>query len=210
PGNVGLPTGTIGIDPGDPPPPPPPLPPVGIVRVELTAIELSVRPPAGRVSQLFKQAQGGAFAPFGSLTAGVETTIRDANLGVGKSYCYRIDIQAGAGQADESHTRCATTDWRVGFEALQISASESSEVLRLFHWRDTQPLAEGTPDAPALYYMNLLVQPDDVEASPSVVAAMPDPIAGAVEAYRWMGLHVQTSPLFPNGLEGWKGAQGSH
>src|SRR4029453_13794230 len=31
--------------------------------------------------------------------------------------------------------------------------------------------------------------------------------AGAVEAYRWMGLHVQTSPLFPNELEGWKEAQ---
>lgn len=184
PGNVGLPTGNPAIfdpnDPPTPPPPPPTLPPLGLRSFGLTFIEFSVRPPAGRTSQLFKQPPGGAYAPFRSVTPGVELVIRDENLGVGKSYCYRLVITGGT-QPEETHTRCQTTDWRVGFEQLAMTENESAAVLRLFDWRDTQPLAEGTPDEPALYHMNLLI--DDG-----------DPLAE--QGFRYLGMHVQGTPIF--------------
>jgi|GEM_PF-5519501 len=195
PGNVGLPDARPGIfDPGEPPvvpPPPPPPPPLHIPSVGVDWIQLSVRPPAGRTSQLWKQPPGGAYAPFGALAAGVETTIRDEGLRVGQRYCYRVEI-TGGGLPDETHTRCETTDWRVGFEALSLTKAEGAEVLRLFDWRDTHALAEGAPDAPALYYMNLLLEGGD-------------PLAE--QAFRYLGMHVQTTPLFPAELEGWNGAQ---
>jgi hypothetical protein len=192
-GNIGLPTNPGTFDPGDPlpPPPPPQLPPIGIHSVGLTSIEISVRPPAGRTSQLFRQAPLGAYAPFQAVTPGVESVIRDTQLGVGKDYCYRIQI-TGGGLPDETHTRCATTDWRVGFEGLSISQAESAEVLRLFDWRDTQRLAEGTPDAPALYHMNLLIEDAD-------------PLAE--QGFRTMGMHLQPRPIFPEELEGWNEAK---
>ena len=139
-----------------------------------------MRPPLGRTSQLLKQPPGGAYAPFRSVTPGVELVIRDENLLVGKSYCYRLVITGGT-QPDETHTRCQTTDWRVGFEQLAMTEAESAEVLRLFDWRDTQPLAEGTPDEPALYHMNLLI--DDG-----------DPLAE--QGFRYLGMHVQGTPIF--------------
>jgi len=193
-GNVGIPGGNPGtLEPGDPlpPPPPPQLPPIGIHSVGLTSIEIFVRPPVGRTSQLFRQAPLGAFAPFQAVTPGVESVIRDTQLGVGKGYCYRIQI-TGGGLPDETHTRCATTDWRVGFEGLSISQAESAEVLRLFDWRDTQRLAEGTPDAPALYHMNLLMEDAD-------------PLAE--QGFRTMGMHLQARPIFPEELEGWNEAR---
>jgi hypothetical protein len=195
-GNVGLPTGNPAIfdptDPPLPPVPPPPPPPISIHAFGFDWIELSVRPPAGRTSVLSRSTPTSAsFEPFRSLTAGVESVIRDANLGVGDGYCYRIDISGGS-LPDESHTRCATTDWRVGFEGRLITPGESNEVLRLFDWRDTERLAEGTPDEPALYHMNLLI--DDG-----------DPLAE--QSFRYMGMHVQPTPIFHEELAGWNGAQ---
>ncbi len=195
PGNVGLPTGNPGLDPGDPPPPPPPPPPPSplVIRsVGVNFVELVVRPPAGQISQLLRQPPGGAFEPFGSLSAGVETVIRDEDLGVGKQYCYRLRILGDGSRPEESHTRCATTDWRVGFDGLGISPAESAEVLRLFDWRDTQALPEGTEAEPALYHMNLLI-------------AGGDPLAE--QGFRTMGMHVQAQPIFYQELEGWNDAQ---
>jgi hypothetical protein len=196
PGNVGLPTTNPGIfdptEPPLPPVPPPPPPPISIRSVGFDWIEFEVRPPAGRTSALSRLAPGSAgYEPFRSLSAGVETAIRDQGLGVGKGYCYRIEI-SGGGLPDESHTRCAETDWRVGFEGLLLTQAESSEVLRLFDWRDTQRLAEGTADEPALYHMNLLI--DDG-----------DPLAE--QGFRYMGMHVQSTPIFHEELQGWNGAQ---
>lgn len=190
PGNVGLPTGNPGIfDPDDPnpplPPPLPELPPIGIRGSGNTWIEFDVRPPLGRTSQLFRQAPGGPWAPFRSVTPGVESVIRDEGLGVGKGYCYRIVITGGT-QPEETHTRCEITDWRVGFEGLSITPVESARVLELFDWRDTQQLAEGTPDSPALYHMNLLIEGGD-------------PLAE--QGYRSMGLHVQPSPIFSEEID---------
>src|SRR5581483_2537957 len=184
-GNVGLPPSTPGFEPGDPPPPPPPPPPLSIQSVGVDFIEISVRPPAGRVSQLVKQAPGGAFVPFGSVTPGVNAVVRDPNLGVGKEYCYRITVLGGTAGPDQSTTRCATTDWRVGFEGAGISAAESARVLRLFDWRDTETLAEGTEDEPALYHMNVLVEGSD-------------PLTE--QGLRTMGMHVQAQPIFEQEL----------
>jgi len=108
---------------------------------------------------------------------------------VGQRYCYRIEIAGDATHATESHTRCEFTDWRVGFEGLGISQAESDRVLRLFDWRDTQPLDAGTEDAPALYHMNVLIEGGD---------------PFAVEALRTMGMHVQADPIFHEELEGWE------
>jgi hypothetical protein len=196
PGNVGLPTQHPGIfdplDPPLPPVPPPPPPPISIRTVGFDWIEFEVRPPAGRSSRISRLTPTSAtYEPFRSLTAGVETAIRDQDLGVGKDYCYRIEITGGS-VPDEIHTRCATTDWRVGFVDLLMTQAETNEVLRLFDWRDTQALAEGTADAPALYHMNLLI--DDG-----------DPLAE--QAFRYMGMHVQSTPIFHEELAGWNGAQ---
>ncbi|HZR80719.1 MAG TPA: hypothetical protein VFD92_06460 [Candidatus Binatia bacterium] len=191
-GNVGLPPSTPGFEPGDPPPPPPPPPPLSIQSVGVDFIEISVRPPAGRVSQLVKQAPGGAFVPFGSVTPGVNAVVRDPNLGVGKEYCYRITVLGGTAGPDQSTTRCATTDWRVGFEGAGISAAESARVLRLFDWRDTETLAEGTEDEPALYHMNVLVEGSD-------------PLTE--QGLRTMGMHVQAQPIFEQELDGWDDGQ---
>jgi hypothetical protein len=194
-GNVGLPTTRPGIfdptEPPLPPVPPPPPPPISIRSVGFDWIQIEVRPPAGRTSQLFRQTPAASYLPFRTLTPGVESVIRDADLGVGDAYCYRIEV-TGGGLPDESHTRCATTDWRVGFEGRLLTQAESSEVLRLFDWRDTETLAEGTADTPALYHMNLLI--DDG-----------DPLAE--QAYRYMGMHVQSTPIFHEELAGWNGAQ---
>ena len=192
-GNVGIPTGNPGVlDPGDPPvfDPPPPPPPLAIRSSGLGWIELFARVPAGRTSELLRQPPGGSFAPFRTLAGGSETLVRDENLRLGQGYCYRLDI-SGGGSAAESHTRCATTDWRVGFEGLSITRTESAEVLRLFDWRDTQTLPEGTVDAPALYHMNLLIEGGD-------------PLAP--QGFRTMGMHVQGSPIFPEELDVWNDA----
>jgi hypothetical protein len=196
PGNVGLPTKHPGVfDPSDPPlppVPPPPPPPISIRSVGFDWIEIEVRPPVGRTSRLLRQTPASAsYLPFRTLTSGVESVIHDGGLGVGDSYCYRIEV-TGGGLPDESHTRCDITDWRVGFEGRLLTQAESSEVLRLFDWRDTETLAEGTPDMPALYHMNLLI--DDG-----------DPLAE--QAYRYMGMHVQSTPIFHEELAGWNGAQ---
>jgi len=55
-GNVGLPDDSPGLEPVDPvpPPPPPPVPPINVHQVGFDFIEVSVRPPAGRLSQLFR------------------------------------------------------------------------------------------------------------------------------------------------------------
>jgi hypothetical protein len=204
-GNVGIPTGTPGLEIGDPPPPPPPLPPIGIQRFGTSWMEIGVRPPAGRVSRLSKQSPGTSFLAFQDLTAGVDTTIRDESLSPGKAYCYRMDITGGA-QPDESHTRCMTTDWRVGFEGVGITRAESAEVLRLFDWADTQRLAEGSEAEPALYYMNLLISNDDVEPAGPLSHSV-NPVEGAIAAYRRMGLHVQTTPFFPAELGAWDDGQ---
>ncbi|RIL07806.1 MAG: hypothetical protein DCC71_01600 [Proteobacteria bacterium] len=187
--SLGLPTGSLVGTGGTttPPPPPPPLPPITISRFGNDWMEVSVRPPAGRTSQLLKRPPDGAYAPFQTLVAGRDAVIRDAALRVGKQYCYRMQI-TGGGLPDETWTRCATTDWRVGFEQLAVTPAESARALRLFDWRDTQPLAAGSADAPALYYMNLLIEPGD-------------PLAE--QAFRTMGLHVQSTPLFPVELNVW-------
>jgi hypothetical protein len=154
-------------------------------------IELEVRAPAGRTSQLFRQAPGGTFVMFQTPEAGSVLSLRDENLLVGSPYCYRLEVSGGA-QADEIHTRCMTTDWRVGFESPVITPVESAEVLRLFDWENTEALPEGTEDAPALYHMNLLIEGGD-------------PLAE--QGFRYMGMHVQSSPIFHEELEGWSGDQ---
>ena len=169
PGSLGLPTDpnrpVINGDGGiyEPPVPPKPPTPAAIVVVQMgnDFLDVLVRPPAGRTSQLLKQPPGGSFALLQDLAPGVETTIHDDHLGVGKEYCYRLVVTGGA-QSDEMHTTCASTRWRIGFEQPRITPEEGARVLSLFDWRDTQELAEGT-DVPALYYMNLLVEPDDVD-----------------------------------------------
>lgn len=193
-GNVGLPTGNPGIfDPGDPPvvEPPPPLPPLGIQSVSLQWIDVAVRAPAGRTSQLLRQPPGGTFAAFRTPTPGVDVVVRDQDLRLGQSYCYRLDV-TGGGKPDESHTRCATTDWRVGFEGLTITEAESATVLQLFDWRDTQALAPGTDDEPALYHMNVLLEGGDPYEE---------------QALRYLGMHVQAQPIFSEELEGWNDAR---
>ena len=192
-GNVGLPTGPGSIlDPGDLPPiePPPPPPPLALQGIGLNWIEVVVRAPAGRTSQLLRQPPGGSFTAFRTPAAATETVVRDEDLRLGQSYCYRLDI-TGGGLPDESHTRCATTDWRVGFEGPRMTQAESAAVLGLFDWRDTQALPTGTADAPALYYMNLLVEGGDPDAE---------------QGFRSLGMHVQRSPLFPEELDGWSDA----
>lgn len=192
PGGVGLPPDRPGIDPGDPPPPPPPPPPLAIQRVGLTSIELVVRPPAGLTSKLEKQPPGGAYEAFRSVTPGVQAVIVDPGLRVGKEYCYRLTIFGGGARPDEAWVRCATTDWRVGFEGLGMSESESAEVLRLFDWRDTRALAIGTADEPALYHMNVLVEGAD-------------PLTE--QGLRMLGMHVQAQPIFSEELDGWSDSQ---
>jgi hypothetical protein len=195
-GNVGIPTSNPGVifDPTDPPLPPPPLPelpPLGITGFGLQYIDVVVRAPIGRSSQLFKQEEGGSFQPFGTFASGTETAIHDDFLHVGRAYCYRLEITGGA-KPDETHTRCAETDWRVGFESIAISNADTTRVLHLFDWRDTQPLAAGTEEAPALYYMNLLIEGDD-------------PLAE--QGYRSMGMHVQAEPVFHEEFVQWNDAQ---
>jgi hypothetical protein len=194
-GNVGLPTGHPGVfdptDPGDPPPPPPPLPPLGITGFGLQYVDVVARAPIGRTSQLFKQEEGGSYVPFRSLVAGTETQIHDDYLHVGRGYCYRMEITGGSGP-DETHTRCQTTDWRVGFENIAITPADSTRVLHLFDWRDTEPLAQGTEASPALYHMNLLIEAGD-------------PLAE--QGFRSMGMHVQSAPIFHQELVAWNDAQ---
>jgi hypothetical protein len=194
PGNVGLPTGHPGVfDPTDPPVvnPPPPLPPLGITGFGLQYVDVSARAPIGRTSQLWKQEEGGAFVPFRSLVAGTETAIHDDYLHVGRAYCYRMEITGGSAP-DEIHTRCQTTDWRVGFENIAITPADSTRVLHLFDWRDTEPLAAGTAESPALYHMNLLIEGND-------------PLAE--QGFRTMGMHVQATPIFHQELVAWNDAQ---
>ncbi len=193
PGSVGLPPDRPGIDPGDPPPPPPPLPPMNIRAFGVGFVEIAVRPPAGFTSQLLRQVPGGTFTTFRSVPTGVETVIRDENLELGREYCYRLTILGGGARPDETHTRCATTDWRVGFEGAGIGAAESERVLDLFDWRDTQRIAAGSEDEPALYHMNVLVEGAD-------------PLAE--QGLRMMGMHVQPQPIFHDELDGWNDAQG--
>ena len=192
PGSVGLPPRNPGIDPGDPPPPPPPLPPLGLRAIGLGFIEIAVRPPAGAATQLLRQAPGGTFVSFRTVSSGVETLIRDEDLQLGEQYCYRLTIFGGGARPDETHTRCATTDWRVGFEGAGIDQAESDDVLRLFDWRDTQPLAVGSDDEPALYHMNVLVEGGDPYAE---------------QGLRNLGMHVQAQPVFHQELDGWNDGQ---
>jgi len=192
PGNVGLPPSHPGIDPGNPPPPPPAPLPLVLVDTGLDYIDILVRPPLGKTSQLLKQAPDGTFVAFQTLTPGLETQIRDTNLGLGREYCYRMTIFGGGASPDQSYTNCATTDWRVGFEGPGISADESAQVLKMFDWRDTQPLAQGSTDQPALYHMNILIEGSD-------------PLAE--QGLRTMGMHVQSEPIFEQELDGWNDSQ---
>jgi hypothetical protein len=198
PGSVGIPTGPNRptLDPTDPtdpplPPPPPVLPPLGITQVGLQSIDLVVRAPAGRTSQLFKQEEGGSYAAYQSFAGGTETAIHDGFLHVNRAYCYRLEITGGTAPV-ETHTRCATTDSRVGFEQLAITPAESTQVLHTFDWRDTEPLAAGTPEEPALYHMNLLVEESDEYAE---------------YGFRRMGMHIQSTPIFHEELLVWNDAQ---
>jgi len=191
-GNVGLPGDNPSLEPGDPLPPPPVLPPLQIRSYGLNFIEIYVKPPAGLTSQLLKEDANGSFVPFRTLTPGVEATIRDDNLGLGREYCYRMIILGGGARPDETYTRCMTTEWRVGFEGLGISPDESAEVLRLFDWRDTQRLAQGSEEEPALYHMNVLIEGAD-------------PLAE--QGLRVMGMHVQPQPIFSEELAGWDDSQ---
>ena len=173
------------------PTPPPTLPRLSIMDVGVDFIKIVVRSPGVGVARLYKQPPGGSFAPFGGgLTPGVETVIRDEDVGVGKQYCYRLTTTSLEGL--EETTSCRSTEWRVGFEGLGISEAESAKVLRLFDWRDTEELATGSQSAPALYHMNVLVEGNH---------------PGIEQALRDSGIHVQGEPIFHEELESWDDSQ---
>ncbi|MBM4244302.1 MAG: hypothetical protein FJ148_10870 [Deltaproteobacteria bacterium] len=194
PGNIGLPPRNPGIDPGNPtpPPPPPPPPPLAIRAYGLGFIEIVVRPPAGATSELTRQAPGDTYAAFKPVAAGTEQVIRDENLRLGREYCYRLTILGSSAGPEQTHTRCATTDWRLGFERAGIDPDESARVLSTFDWSDTQRIAPGSEDEPALYHMNVLVEGAD-------------PLAE--QGLRSLGMHVQPQPIFVQELDDWDASQ---
>jgi hypothetical protein len=193
PGIPGIGGGPTRIDPGgeivfeDPDTDPPlidPRPePLALGSIGNDSIELVIHSRPG-TNSLFRSRDGGEFVFLETVAADTRIEREDAGLEVGRRYCYRLDVTHPVAFSDFI---CATTDWRVGFEQRLLTAEETGRVLELFDWRDTEPLGEGTAEAPALYYMNVFV--DDPEAPAGL---------------RGIGVHVQDTPVFGEELAGFR------
>jgi hypothetical protein len=171
----------------EPPPPPPVAPtpdPLLLQFVGNDVIELSADTPSGATNRLYRQRDGGSWSYLKTLAAGTRNEVRDEGLRLGSKYCYRLDMTNSGGTTQDF--LCATTPWRVAFAGLAPLDEEMDEVLRLFDWRDTRALDEGTPEDPSLYYMNVLI--DD---------------AAGVAGLRDGGIHVRSMPVFPEEMADW-------
>ena len=184
--------GPVRIDPDgeiileDPTPEPPidPLPePLLLGDVGNDSIELVIQSRPG-TNQLFRSRDGGAYEFVETIEPDRRVERVDTGLEVGVRYCYRLDVTHPVAFSD---FLCARTDWRVGFAQRHFSAAETERILRLFDWRDTETLDEGTAEAPALYYMNVFV--DDPEAPAGL---------------RGIGVHLQDTPVFGEELDGFR------
>jgi hypothetical protein len=114
-------------------------------------------------------------------------TATHASLDADTSYCFTAATTGPDDHVSYSEQRCVRT--APAFQNVVLTAPESLEVLASFEWHDTHPLPEGTPEAPALYYMNILLEEETT-----------------VMALRQLGLHVQADPLFVPELTGYTDA----
>lgn len=176
------------LDPGLELPPLPPIEePLYLRRAGHDVVELLVRARAG-TNRLYRSTDAQNYTHLADFAANTNSDYRDDGLAVGQRYCYRLDYeQNGLVQSD---FLCVDTDWRVGFTDRHFTRAEKQQVAELFDWRDTKPLARGTAESPALYYMNVWV--DDRQT--------PDGL-------RDIGVHLQELPVFEEELAGFRLSQ---
>ncbi len=159
--------------------------PLKIGDITRTSIELVINTSKFGTFALYRQRGSGAFQKIRTIPADTNQVIQDDGLNPGTIYYYRLD-RTVYGSVVERDIKGAKTKWRLSFQGPQITPDESSRVLNEFDWKETGPLFEGGYNVSALYYVAILI--DDPQAE---------------SALRYMGSHVQTTPLFPQELNGW-------
>lgn len=178
---LALPQGGTNFDP-----PIPERPRLSLRSKGETSISLNLRCGLGQ-NILYKKEASGTYKPFKTLTT-CPNFLTDSMLTPGTQYTYKLEATAD-GEKYSSSISATTLYARVSFAQLVITPTESARVLAAFDWHKTDPLATGLATQPSLYYMNILL--DD---------------ALAPQALREMGVHVESSPIFPHELNGWQDA----
>jgi hypothetical protein len=159
---------------------PDPLPPLSVSVSASNSTSVTLRLTCGEGGDFYRKKDGtSVWSRLGACTSGTRT---DSNVQQGQRYCYQV---RSAGRS--SAQACAQILYEpYAFTTPHHSRGASEAMLERFDWQKTDAVYAGTASAPALWYMSVLT---DFE--------------GDAYALRALGIHVQSTPLFPEEQSGW-------